>query len=238
MRSSRSGTDPLDPGPRGFRPSRAAFRLRLSRKQPDRLRRRARAWRRHRMRFAAHRRRSDPRLPRRRRLADVRQPAAYRPFDLAELSRLRVGEGPIPTPREPAGAGRGTRSAAARGQGRRRYLAMGAGAVDKRSQGYAGRYGVMSFDPRLPRLLEDQPAARPSRPRRSRRLAAAQTPGGAVAGRRRTSSPWTRRRSVRRGSRASAGECRSIAGRSARPSSARKPRFRPTRLMWEADGRP
>ena len=107
------------------------------------------------MRPAADRRRPDRRLPRCRRLAAVRQPAADRPIDAApSLAGCGVGDGPIPTLAEPARAGRRPGAAAARGQGRRRYLALGAGARSGRFDGYDGPFGVMSFDPRLPRLLK------------------------------------------------------------------------------------
>ena len=58
-------------------------------------------------------------------------------------------------------AGRRPRSAAARGQGRRRHLALGRRRCSGALAGYAGPFGVMSFDPRLPRLLKTNlPAVR------------------------------------------------------------------------------
>ena len=142
-------------------------------------------------------------------------------------------------PREPAGAGRRTRSAASRGQGRWRYLAMGAGAA-KSAPGLCRPLRRHELRSALGPLLKTNLPRRPSRAGRPRPAAAAQTPDCAVAG----GPQIPRCRAV-----AALGEAMGRACERRReaglqlddphaPSSARKPRFRPTRLIWEADGRP
>ena len=98
MRSSPSEADPLDPGPAGFAHRGLHYGARFPENSLLAFAARAGARRRHRMRPAADGRRPDPGLPRRRCLADVREPAADRPIDAAPSSAgCASARDPIPT---------------------------------------------------------------------------------------------------------------------------------------------
>jgi glycerophosphoryl diester phosphodiesterase len=153
MRSSRSGTDPLDPGPKGF----AHRGLHFGSGFPENSL----------IAFAAALElgagiECDLRLTADDQIlvfhdADAWQMCAS-PLRIGrstwhELSRLRVGEGPIPS----------LASLLAMVEGRAPLLLevkvdgdiwRWVPALREALQGYAGRYGIMSFDPRLPRLLK------------------------------------------------------------------------------------
>ncbi len=153
MRSSPSGTDPLDPGPKGF----AHRGLHFGSGFPENSL----------IAFAAALElgagiECDLRLTADDQILVFHDADAWRmcasPLRIGrstwhELSRLRVGEGPIPS----------LASLLAMVEGRVPLLLevkvdgdiwRWVPALRKALQGYAGRYGVMSFDPRLPRLLK------------------------------------------------------------------------------------
>ena len=146
-----------------------------------------------------------------------------------DLAGCSVGERPDPDAGKPAGAGRGAGPAAARGQGRAATLALGAGAASRDLADYRGRFGVMSFDPRLRGLLKTNMPEVPRGLVVRDRSAAASPPLWRIAladpaiprGRPRAlGKSWV---DAVRGA-----DARSTAGRSARRSNARKPRFMPT----------
>ena len=156
MRSSQSATDPLDPGPAGLRPSRAALRRRFPENSL--------------LAFAAALElgagiECDLRLTADDQilvfhdadaLAAVRQPAAHRPVD---ARRARPAAGRRPSDPDARTACSRWSAAACRCCSKSRSTAIsGAGSrrCAPRSTAMTGRFGVMSFDPRLPRLAQDQ----------------------------------------------------------------------------------
>ena len=153
-----------------------------------------------------------------------------------ELSRLRVGEHPIPT----------LESLLSMVDGRvplllevkvERDIWRWAPALKLALEGYQGAFGVMSFDPRIPRLIKtNMPEVRrglvirDSLPPFRRRMAMwLADPQFVAVDRAALGKRWVERYG---------GGCRSTVGRSGPPSSGRQARVQADALIWEADGRP
>ena len=112
-------------------------------------------------------------------------------------------------------------------------------ALKRSLAGYDGPFGVMSFDPRVPRLLKTNlPAVRRGLVIRDD-LPAWRRPPCLVARRPAVSSRLIARRSTGPGSRGcEAADCRSTAGRSAPPAERETAEIHADALIWEGDGRP
>jgi glycerophosphoryl diester phosphodiesterase len=153
MRSSRSGTDPLDPGQKGF----AHRGLHYGPGLPENSL----------VAFAAALElgsgiECDLRLTRDDRLIVFHDADAWRMCSsplvigkstLAELERLRVGDGPIPTIESLLELVEGRVALLLEvkvGNDLWRWMS----ALRRALQDYRGRYGIMSFDPRVARLLK------------------------------------------------------------------------------------
>jgi glycerophosphoryl diester phosphodiesterase len=153
MRSSRSGTDPLDPGQKGF----AHRGLHYGPGFPENSL----------VAFAAALElgsgiECDLRLTRDDRLIVFHDADAWRMCSsplvigkstLAELERLRVGDGPIPTIESLLELVEGRVALLLEvkvGNDLWRWMS----ALRRALQDYRGRYGIMSFDPRVARLLK------------------------------------------------------------------------------------
>jgi glycerophosphoryl diester phosphodiesterase len=160
MRSSRSGPDPLDPGPAGF----AHRGLHQGSEFPENSL----------IAFAAALETGagiecDLRLTADDRVVVFHDPDAWRmcaspvrikDSSLRELSRLRVGEHPIPTIESLLSlvAGRVPLLLEIKVDG---DVWRWVQALKRELAGYHGAFGIMSFDPRIPRLMKtDMPAVR------------------------------------------------------------------------------
>jgi glycerophosphoryl diester phosphodiesterase len=152
---------------------------------------------------------------------------------LAELSRLRLGGQPIPT-WQACWPWLRARALAARGQGRPdiwRWIP----ALRRELAGYSGRFGVMSFDPRVGRLLKtNMPDVR-------RGLILRAEPLRSAAAGHCSADPQflavERLRSAIVGQRGLRRECRVYAGPSALRGT-RASAVQADALIWEVDGRP